>query len=144
VGVEKDDAFKRIAIANIKSHPIKYVRNCIANLGRLFFGFPVSYSYQKDKTLIRLPPNCLIITLFIICLIPTLLNFIRKIPLVLKFILGIVFSYLFLSMLVSAYPRQLYVIVPLLLFWFAYIIDRCFIFNLKMENNDSVRTTSTP
>lgn len=144
VGIEKDDAFKRIAIANIKSHPIKYVRNCIANLGRLFFGFPVSYSYQKDKTLIRLPPNSLIIALTIICIIPTFLNFRRKIPIALKFILGIIFSYLFLSMLVSAYPRQLYVIVPLLLFWFAYIIDRCFIFNLKMKDNNSMRITSTP
>jgi hypothetical protein len=141
VGVEKDDAFKRIAIANIKSHPLKYVRNCVANLGRLFFGFPTSYSYQKDKTLIRLPPNCLIVTLFIICLIPTFLNFKKKIPIILKFILGIIFSYLFLSMLVSAYPRQLYIIVPLLLFWFAYIIDRCFIFNLKMKDNNSVLNT---
>jgi 4-amino-4-deoxy-L-arabinose transferase-like glycosyltransferase len=142
VGVEKDEAFKSLAIANIKSQPVKYIRNCIANLGRLFFGFPVSYSYQKDKTLIRLPPNCLIVTLFIICLIPTFLNFKKNIPIVLKFILGIIFSYLFLSMLVSAYPRQLYIIVPLLLFWFAYIIDRCFIFNLKMKDDNSVRITS--
>ena len=44
--------------------------------------------------------------------------------------------YLFLSLLVSAYPRHLYVIVPFLLFWFAYIINKTITFKqfIKTEN----------
>ena len=39
-GVEKDEAYKKLAFQNIKTYPVKYLKNCVANMGRLWFGFP--------------------------------------------------------------------------------------------------------
>ncbi len=45
-GVERDDAYKKIAVSNIKSHPVKFIQNCISNVSRLVFNFPYSYKNQ--------------------------------------------------------------------------------------------------
>ena len=78
-GVEKDDAYKSIAINNIKTHPGKYVMNWFSNLGRLLFNYPYSYTYQKPTTLVRIPLNGIIVVFIIFCLYPTIVNW-RKIP----------------------------------------------------------------
>ncbi|MGB1206244.1 MAG: hypothetical protein ACPG5B_11390 [Chitinophagales bacterium] len=135
VGVERDNLYKKLAFENIKKHPKKYIENCISNLGRLFFGVPTSYFYQRNATLKRFPPNAILLTFLFFCIIPTLLNFKNNIPIELKMVLGIAFSYLFLSMLVSAYPRQLTVIVPILLFWFAFVMEKCVSFQILIEND---------
>lgn len=123
VGVERDDAFKRIALANIRSHPRKYLENCIANVGRLFFGFPASYTYQRLRTLVRIPPGAILAILMLACLPPTLLDWGKIAPPV-RFTLAICGLYLGASALVSAYSRQLTVVVPLLLLWIAPVIGR--------------------
>lgn len=122
-GVERDEAFKSKAINNIKNHPVKYFKNCAANIGRMLFGFPTSYLYQRDKTLIRIPPNSILLTLMLMSFVLTTLN-IRKIDYEVLFILSFIFIYLGASTLVSAYPRQFYIIVPMILFWINYLIAR--------------------
>lgn len=124
-GVERDDAFKKIAWKNIQKHPVKYLRNCVSNFSRLLFGIPYSYFSQKEKTVIRFPLNSVILSLIFFCLPLTLFNWRKKIPLEVKFLLIILGGYLFLTLLVSTYPRMFYVAVPLLLIWFAYIFEKC-------------------
>jgi 4-amino-4-deoxy-L-arabinose transferase-like glycosyltransferase len=123
VGVEKDDALKRLALTNIKENPLKYARNWLANIGRLLFGVPASYFYQRDAMLLRLPPNSILLTLMLFSLIPTLHNW-RRLPLEIKTLLLLLLCYLGMSSLVSAYPRQFYIIVPMLLVWIGYILER--------------------
>ena len=119
--IEQDDAYKAIAIQNIKSHPVKYLRNCFCNFSRLFFGFPTSYFYQREGTLLRFPLNSILLTFIFISVFFSCYHY-KKLPLLIHFIYSLIFVYLFLSTLVSAYPRQLYVVVPLLLFWMAYMM----------------------
>jgi hypothetical protein len=73
--------------------------------------------------LLRLPPNSILLTLMLFALIPTLLNW-RRLPLEIKTLLLLLLCYLGMSSLVSAYPRQFYIIVPMLLVWIGYILER--------------------
>lgn len=122
-GVERDEAYKRIAIANIKENPGKFIKNWIANLGRLLFDFPNSYVFQNTNQLFKLPPNISTVFLSFLCLIPTLLNW-RKIPFQIRFLLFFVLIYLGPTTLLSAYSRFFIVTVPILLLWIAYIIQK--------------------
>ncbi|WP_295394498.1 hypothetical protein [uncultured Thiodictyon sp.] len=133
-GVERDDALKRIAINNILTHPVKYLRNCLSNVGRLFFGVPNSYIYQREETLVRFPPNSIILTMMIFSIIATIYNF-KNIPLEIGFVVTLILVYLFLTTLVSAYPRQLYIVVPWLLFWFAFVAEKCVVIKFDMASD---------
>jgi hypothetical protein len=119
-GVKKDDAFKMIAIKNIRNQPVKYVNNIISNLSRALFGFPYSYSYQRPVKKIWYFSILYSLTLF--SLILTLIEW-RRIPFIILFIFFFTFLYLGLSLLVYMSNRQLVVIIPLLLFWIAFIVQ---------------------
>jgi 4-amino-4-deoxy-L-arabinose transferase-like glycosyltransferase len=131
-GAEKDDAYKIFVINNIKSHPYKYIENCISNIGRIFFNYPYSYTYQKPGTLLRLPLNGIIVVLILFCLIPTFINW-RKLIFPIRMILFIVLLYFGGSIFGSAETRMFTAIVPMLLFWIAYIIQRSIKFNWAFE-----------
>jgi hypothetical protein len=131
--IEQDDAFKKIAINNIINNPVKYLRNIVSNVSRLFFGIPNSYFYQREQTIWRILPNSIILSFFIFSLIITVVNY-RLIPSEIRLIVGLTMFYLIFSSLVSAYPRQFYVAVPLMFFWFAYILDKSVRFRLQFMN----------
>ncbi len=42
--VARDLEFQRVAIAQAVAHPAKYALNLLANVGRMFFGFPYSFT----------------------------------------------------------------------------------------------------
>jgi len=130
--IEADDELKRIAIDNIKSHPVKYIRNYIQNFSRIFFGIPNSYFYQREQTVFRILPNSIILSILIFCLIITIVNY-RVIKPEIAFVFLFVWSYLLFSILVSAYPRQLYVVMPLLFFWASYIMEKSVYIEFKFE-----------
>ena len=137
-GMGRDDAFKRLAMNNLKSHPIKYAENVVYNIGRLVFHYPFSYSIQRPKILLIFPVNGIILTLILYSLFPTILNW-RKINCLYWFLLLFCFSYLGLSSLVCAQVRMFTIAVPILFFWFAIIIDKSMVFKLKFDNNsDSI------
>lgn len=122
-GVIQDDTLKRIAFRNILSHPFKFIENCFSNVGRILFNFPYSYRAQKPETLLRLPVNGSMLVLMLFCLIPTIINW-QKIIFPLRFLLFFCFLYLSGSILGSAETRMFTVIVPILLFWIAYMLQR--------------------
>jgi len=129
-GVKKDDAYKSIAISNIKLHPGKYVMNWISNIGRILFNYPYSYTYQKPTTLLRLPLNGIIVVFMIYCLIPTLIHW-RKIIFPIRFILFFILIYLSVSSLASAEARMFSIVVPMLLFWMAFVIKKTITIKMK-------------
>ena len=131
VGVAKDDKFKEFALRNIRENPLKYFRNCISNVSRMFFGIPNSYFYQREQTILRILPNSVIFSVLIFCSVITAINF-KTVRVEIKMVVGFIFLYLLFSTLVSAYPRQFYVIVPLLFFWFSYVISRSVVINLRL------------
>lgn len=115
--LERDNAYKSVAIKNIISHPNKYAINWVANLGRMFFEYPFSNRKQDVNSLFYMFPSMFVIVFISMALLITMLNF-RLIPF--EFILLLLFflSYLFGSSLVSAYSRMFYITLP---FWIIYV-----------------------
>jgi hypothetical protein len=130
--IDRDSLFKTIAIENIKNHPRKFLINCFSNIGRMLFNFPYSYKLEKPETLLRLPFNGLIILFLLFSIIPITINW-KKINFSLKFLLFFAFLYLGGSVLGSAETRMFTIIVPILLIFIAYTIDRCLKINLKID-----------
>src|SRR6185312_9261320 len=104
-GVIQDDVLKKIAIENIKSHPLKFLQNCISNVGRMIFNYPASYTIQKASTLKRLPVNGTLIVISAFCFIMTLVYW-KKILFPIRFLLFFGFIYFGGSILGSAEPRM--------------------------------------
>jgi 4-amino-4-deoxy-L-arabinose transferase-like glycosyltransferase len=130
--VERDDASKRIATNNIKSKPIKFLKNCISNTGRILFNFPYSYKLQTPETLLRLPFTGIIVVLMLFCIIPTFKNW-KKIDFSIRFMLLFALTYFGGSILGSAETRMFTVIVPILLCWLAFICERAFKIKIKFD-----------
>lgn len=128
-GVERDDAYKKIAINNMKSHPAKFLKNWLSNVGRILFNYPYSYTLQKNATLLRLPLTGILTVFMLFCLIPTFISW-RKIIFPIRFLLFFILLYLGGSTLASAETRMLTVIVPILLFWIGFIIQKTIKINL--------------
>ena len=84
IGIDRDDVYKKLAIRNIKAHPLKYAENIVYNVGRLIFHYPFSQAIQKPKTLLIFPINGILLTLMLFSLLPTIINW-RKIPASLNF-----------------------------------------------------------
>lgn len=128
-GVERDDRFKELAIANIKEHPIKFLRNCLANQGRMWFRYPFSFRFQKDLYLGIAFPNAILFTFFIYTLMFWLIR-IKHIRRDLNFIGLILVVYLGGSTMLSAYPRQLYIMVPMMLVLISFALKKSLKINL--------------
>ena len=121
-GVERDEIYRKISLENIKNHPLKYLQNCISNIGRILYNYPYSYKLQNPGTLIRFPLNGIIISLALFCLIPTLVNW-YKLLYSIRFILIFALVYLGGSIFGSAETRMFTIIIPLFLIWIIYILD---------------------
>lgn len=129
-GVEKDQAFKKKAIENIRNHPVKYIKNCVANVGRMFFDVPYSYNYERFQTFLRIPVNALTLTFLLLSSTLTLFWW-RKIKFEILFLL-LLFSFFFSSLvLVSATQRLFYIIVPIILCWTAYMTENAFYIGIR-------------
>ena len=121
--VERDDEFKRVALANIKKHPKKYLQNLWCNVGRYFFNYPFSYYPQQPSTLINVFLNGPILGMILVLLIPSFRRF-KILPPHLQLGLVLFLIYSGVSILVSSYIRMFYVFIPILFLWFAYMFDK--------------------
>jgi hypothetical protein len=118
--IEQDALFKQAAINNIKNHPLKFLSNYFDNYSRMLFNFPYSYAYQDAAIVRNIITGSLILWASVIGVVLTWRNW-RSIISPVKFLLLITCIYLLLSGALSAYPRQLDVMVPVLLFWIGYL-----------------------
>ncbi|MBB6109672.1 Dolichyl-phosphate-mannose-protein mannosyltransferase [Mucilaginibacter lappiensis] len=122
-GAEQDDLFKKAAIRNIRATPKKFIKNYFYNLSRMLFDFPYSYSYQIPQTIINILTGSLVFWASVVALILSVINR-RRIAYAIKFIMLIFVLYFLISGLVSAYARQFDVMMPVVLFWIAYMADK--------------------
>lgn len=136
-GVIQDSILKSIAVKNIKLHPIKFIQNCFSNAGRIIFNYPSSYTIQKPSTLLRLPVNGTLLVFAAFCLIITLITW-KRILYTIKFLLLFALLYFSGSLLGSAEPRMFTVIVPILLLWIAYILNKSVKINLKFKEESEI------
>jgi hypothetical protein len=109
--VERDAALRRQAIDNIQAHPAKYARNVLANITRMWYSFPYSYTPQKLTTLFYVLPNSLLLSALAIAAVVLV---VRRPAGVGDCHLVLVFMCLTFggSTIVSAYPRMFDPLVP--------------------------------
>ena len=131
-GIEKDDIYKKLAIRNIKSHPIKYAKNIVYNLGRLVFNYPYTLKIEEPRIILVFLINGILLTMIIFSLILTFLNW-TKFPFYLKFLLIILSLYLGATMLVSALIRMFTVVVPIIILWIAFVLQETLKVSLKFN-----------
>jgi len=118
--IAQDSLFKQIAIRNIKQHPAKFISNYVNNMSRMLFNFPYSYAFQDAAIVRNIIIGSSILWTAIIGSILTLINW-RRLIFSLKVLLLINVIYLLLTGALSAYPRQLDVMMPVFIFWMAYL-----------------------
>ncbi|WP_172885329.1 hypothetical protein [Mucilaginibacter gotjawali] len=129
---EQDVLFKQKALENIKKKPFKFLKNYYYNFSRMLFNFPYSYSYQDGAIVENIIIGSLILWASVAGIILSWLNW-RRIISPVKFLLLITGVYLALSGALSSYPRQLDVIVPVLLFWMAFLFSNINTISLKFR-----------
>jgi hypothetical protein len=118
---ERDDVLKAQAIRNIMQNPTKFLKNWLANIGRLLFNYPYSYTYQKLSTYFYIIPNMFLVVLFVLCIYPAILGR-RLIPYEISSLLFFGLISFGGSSLLSAYNRQLWPLVPLFLLFESFVI----------------------
>ncbi len=129
--IQRDDRLKKEAIRNITQNPVKYLNNLAANIGRMLFNYPYSYTYQKMSTYFYIIPNMFIVVFSIICLCPYYI-YRRLIPGEVHYLIIFFLFSFWGSSLVSAYPRQFTILVPILILWMVSVLTR----TIKVELKD--------
>ena len=129
--VEKDNKYKAVAFKNIMKYPLKYIKNIASNISRLFFNMPQSYTYQSSRNLLRIFPNSILFTSIFFSLLINFFNH-RKYKSSFLFFNTLTFSYLFLTSLLSTYPRMLNITLPYIFIWVLYSYS-IFIENKKLK-----------
>ncbi len=130
-GIERDQKFREYAWKNIHAHPAKFLQNWFANWGRIFFDFPYGYFPQQIGTIGNLFLNSFIFVLCVLLAIPAFMHW-EKIPFAIRFVLTLSVVYLFGSSFLSAYARMFYILIPIILSWFAFMFGNI-IFIYKQE-----------
>ena len=118
------------SIENIKNHPLKFIFNWSANIGRLFFNYPYSYTIQKMDTYFYIIPNMFLVVFMFFSGIISLKHF-KILPFEIKFLILFTFIYLGGSSLLSAEVRYSFIAIPPLLFWIAYVTNNLITIKLK-------------
>ncbi|PYO51142.1 MAG: hypothetical protein DMD72_00420 [Gemmatimonadetes bacterium] len=121
--IEWDGELEKRALQNITEHPGKFLLNLLANIGRLLFSYPFSYTPQKLSTFVYLIPNMFLVVVFVLLILPAWMAR-GVIPPELKALLlvaGVAFCG---SSLLSGYHRQAQILVPIILLWIAYVLTR--------------------
>ena len=132
--VEKDQALKEEAIKNILNNKVKFAKNLLFNLERLFIMMPTTF--QKTTLKIHLVyyfPHIIIFILLIFSSILTLLK-LKRLPPILIFLALLSTIYIGTTLLFSAFTRFLYPIFPILFIWIAYTIGNFFNWNISNLN----------
>ena len=117
--VARDDAFKAAAIANLRRYPVSYIKNVAANLSRLFFSFPYSYTPQKMSTLFYAVSNAFLLSFLVLAFVSLWRERGASFSVLYPYWLlgGVAFLG---TVLLSAYARMLFPIVPIMLFTVVY------------------------
>lgn len=130
--MNRDAAYKARAIENIKHYPKKYLVNCVANLGRMFFSYPFTNMEQDVKTYFTIIPNMFVLVFIVISLGLSVFNY-KKLPQELIILLLFMLIYLAGSTLVSAFRRMFYITMPFWTIFIAYVLSN--IVSIKIKRN---------
>jgi hypothetical protein len=141
--LQKDNAYKTVAIENIKHYPRKYFSNWVNNVGRLLFAFPQSKAPQAITNYFTIVPNMFIAFFILFSFIICILNY-KSVPNEITLLLIFILVYLFGSSLVSAYRRMGYVTMPFWFFFVLYALNNFVSLKIKKGNQEEKSMTYIP
>lgn len=130
--LERDDAYRKKGIENIKKYPKKYLINCVANVGRMFFSYPFTDMKQDVKTFYTIIPNMFVLVFMVITILLSIFYY-KKIPEAIIILLLFMLIYLAGSTLVSAFRRMFYITMPFWTVFFAYVLTNIVTIRIKRD-----------
>jgi len=119
----KDDIYKKKALNNIKSHPLKYLKNCGLNVTRILFNYPYSYTDQSPRTFFYLLPGMFVFVFMVISLGISIIWY-KRLPAEFFFLLAFTIVYLIGSVLVSGFCRMFFITMPFWVLFFFYALNQ--------------------
>ena len=133
--LEREAAFQKVAMENIKAHPKKYFQNWTANIGRLFFSMPFSNKGQSMRLYFTIIPNMFIVVNMILVLIVSTKHY-KKFPVAIAVLFTFIIIYLFASSLVSTFRRMFYITIPFWILVISYFFNNIVIIKIRGNNDD--------
>ena len=121
--LQKDDALKKRAMNNIINNPQKYLKNWIANIGRMLFHYPYTYRPPRVKIyyFANMIPGMFLVVLSVLCIYPSYRGR-RLIPYEIYALVIFALIAFAGSSLVSAYSRQFQPLVPVFALWIIFTL----------------------
>ena len=138
--VEFDEELRNEALRTIRAHPAEYIENVAANVSRMWFSTPFSYTPQKLSSTFYIVPNALLLAGLLAAVAWVLLG--RAPPEAFGFALLLILG-LAVQSLVAAYTRMLVPLVPFAL-WFIVLAASDLRFNggvRRQEQGDAAAPT---
>jgi hypothetical protein len=130
--VMRDQVLQSTALNNLAQYPGAYLRNWLANVGRMLFSYPFTYTEQKLSTYFYLLPNMFLVVLFIFSLYPGFVAR-RRIPREIWILLLLGLIAFASSTLVCAYDRMFRPLVPILGLWLSFVGVRLVTIEIRRE-----------
>ncbi|MEO0895742.1 MAG: hypothetical protein AAFY71_05060 [Bacteroidota bacterium] len=132
--IRQQELYIEAAKENFNTHPESYIKNYIANWGRMTVNFPHTYTPQSLDTFVYIVSNVPYLILFLLSFIPLWTHW-RRLPyyLVAMFLLSMM--YLGGTSLLSAVNRYSVLALPFIIIWLAFIEEN--FVTLKIKSNVS-------
>jgi 4-amino-4-deoxy-L-arabinose transferase-like glycosyltransferase len=121
-GVQLDDELKKMAMQNIRDYPGKYVQNCFFNISRLLFDAPYYFASPTNMYVFRILPMLVFLPLLLFAIWKLLTNF-KNVPGALRYLILVMLFYFGMTVLLSAYHRQFYVMIPWMIILIVYVFS---------------------
>ena len=121
--MERDSRFKAKAIENVKTYPVKYLKNTLASISRLCFNYPHTYTPQKMSSYFYIIPNMFLVISLLLALVLAWINR-KNIPDAVWFIILISFIFIGGLSLLDGKVRHLLPSIPLLVFFIALVFQK--------------------
>ena len=109
--LEREAAFRMRAMENIQANPVGVLGNWVANVNRLFFGFPRSFHLEEALTTLKVLVQIPILLLGVLALF-CMAKWPRQIQPEIWLLSGLTIVYLGLSSVLPALPRYFVVVLP--------------------------------
>ncbi|MEM3000923.1 MAG: hypothetical protein QXP41_01850 [Candidatus Nitrosocaldus sp.] len=126
--IQRDDELRKEAIKNIVNYPFKFLKNWLANIGRLLFHYPYSYTPQKLSTYFYILPNMFLVVFFTLSIYPAYKAY-KLIPFEIWALMLFALIAFTGSTFGNAENRYFWPLVPVFTLW------TCFIFSCILKIN---------
>jgi hypothetical protein len=121
---DQDKELVRAGLDNISSHPGKYASNVLANVSRMWFDFPYSFQQQRLRPLAFIVPNALLVVGLVVAAALVTARRRPRLPVEATGFAAFAATAFVLHALLAAYPRMLFALVPVLIWFVVLVLSR--------------------